>query len=520
MVDQDVTEVADVGEGVVLDLADGIYTADWSGMVRMHDQETLLAAAFPTKPPSGWFTNPKLRSLTPLTIEDDGRVFGHIASWHTSHIGMTGGIKAPKSKSDYAFFATGVMDTEDGKRVNVGQITLTGGHAPLDGKLPDVVAHYDNTKSAVMDVSVGEDKHGIWVAGALRPDIDELRLRAIRASSVSGDWRPINGHLELVAVCAVNVPGFPIPRARVAAGATMALVAAGVEQLVEQAIQDHEHEASSLDGAIESSDEDRPAPSDQTDPAAPSNGHRDLVVVSEDVAAGLLTLDERLTRIESALTDQVTDRRVAIRSQIEDAIRAAREIQFNPDGDGEVTGTDEPVVEVTDPIAMLRTRVHPEAPADPMLSLRERVHGRPAVATSSEDQSVNVALGEPVSEDEAQAIQEEGVEAAAEVEVAESEDDWDDGLDIAYSLDEAVAASAALVATSTKSWTAGKRKQAASKGQAMKDGSFPIADCTDVGKAVHAMGRSKKSVATVKRHIIKRARSLNCTGKLPDDWTK
>ena len=107
-----------------------------------------------------------------------------------------------------------MLDTDDGKKVNVGQITLTGGHAPLDGKLPDVVAHYDNTKSAVMDVSVGEDKHGIWVAGALRPDIDELRLRAIRASSVSGDWRPINGHLELVAVCAVNVPGFPIPRAR------------------------------------------------------------------------------------------------------------------------------------------------------------------------------------------------------------------------------------------------------------------------------------------------------------------
>ena len=90
-----------------------------------------------------------------------------------------------------------------------------------------------------------------------------------------------------------------------------------------------------------------------------------------------------------------------------------REIQFNPDGEG-VAGTDDPVVEATDPIAMLRTRVHPEAPADPMLSLRERVHGRPAVATSSEDQSVNVALGEPVGEDE---VQEEGVEAAAEVEI-------------------------------------------------------------------------------------------------------
>ena len=34
MVDQqDATGVTDVGEGVVLDLADGIYTADWSGMV-------------------------------------------------------------------------------------------------------------------------------------------------------------------------------------------------------------------------------------------------------------------------------------------------------------------------------------------------------------------------------------------------------------------------------------------------------------------------------------------------------
>ncbi len=57
------------------------------------------------------------------------------------------------------------------------------------------------------------------------------QVRALRASAPSGDWRPINGALELVAVCQVNVPGFPIARARVASGQVYALVAAGARVL-------------------------------------------------------------------------------------------------------------------------------------------------------------------------------------------------------------------------------------------------------------------------------------------------
>ena len=57
------------------------------------------------------------------------------------------------------------------------------------------------------------------------------QVRAARASSPSGDWRPINGTLELVAVCSVNVPGFPVVEARVASGQVLALVAAGVAPL-------------------------------------------------------------------------------------------------------------------------------------------------------------------------------------------------------------------------------------------------------------------------------------------------
>ena len=92
---------------------------------------------------------------------------------------------------------------------------------------------FRSTASAFADVHAGEDAYGIWVSGALRPSVTPEQVRAIRASAPSGDWRPIGGSLELVAVCQVNVPGFPIARARVASGAVMALVAAGARVLAQ-----------------------------------------------------------------------------------------------------------------------------------------------------------------------------------------------------------------------------------------------------------------------------------------------
>ena len=209
-------------------LKDGIYTEalDDVGLVR-----AVLAGGFPVAPPDEWFANPGLERLTPLTHDDSGRVFGHIADWHQAHIGLPGSVKPPRSRSNYSYFTTGTLRTASGKDVNVGQLTLAGGHAPLNADAGHAVAHYDNTASAVADVVVGEDKFGIWVAGALRPDIKPEQVRSLRASAPSGDWRPINGSLELVAVCQVNVPGFPIARARVASGAVTALVAAGARSL-------------------------------------------------------------------------------------------------------------------------------------------------------------------------------------------------------------------------------------------------------------------------------------------------
>lgn len=197
----------------------------------------LIAGAAPVKPPKDWFRSPDLQSKTPITVTKDGRIFGHIATWDSSHIGLPNGIRPPKSKTGYAFFRTGVLETEEGDDVPVGQLTLAGGHAPLSADAGGAVKHYDDTASAVADLAAGDDGFGIWVAGALRPGVTEEQIRALRASAPSGDWRPINGGLELVAICQVNVPGFPVARAMVAGGEVMALVAAGAHDMYQLQIE-------------------------------------------------------------------------------------------------------------------------------------------------------------------------------------------------------------------------------------------------------------------------------------------
>ena len=212
---------------------DGIYEelVDPSEALEVLTASGFLDTPIPMTPPQAWFEKPALTKATPLTIDPDGRVYGHIAAWHVNHIGMPRSTRPPRSKSKYAYFHTGVVRTDSGKDMSVGQLTLAGGHASLNANAAAAAKHYDDTASAIADVHAGEDDYGIYVAGCLRPDASEAQIRALRASAPSGDWRPINGQLELVAVCQVNVPGFPIARAMVASGKVMALVAAGAHYM-------------------------------------------------------------------------------------------------------------------------------------------------------------------------------------------------------------------------------------------------------------------------------------------------
>lgn len=182
--------------------------------------------------PTAWFADPGLTEPTPVTVSADGRVFGHLATWGTCHIGIDGAcVTPPESAADYAYFATGMYETADGDAVAVGTLTMDTGHADMESGPIAAAAHYDNTGTAAAYVNVGESDVGIWVAGALADGLPKAKRDAlIRAGSLSGDWRRIAGGLELVAALVVNVPGFPVPRvkARVASGVQTALVASGI----------------------------------------------------------------------------------------------------------------------------------------------------------------------------------------------------------------------------------------------------------------------------------------------------
>ena len=194
-------------------------------------RDSLTAAAIPTAPPEAWFKDPQLTGPTALVVEDDGRVYGHIAAWGTCHIGQVGKcVEPPTSPSNYAYFRTGELRTAEGTSVAVGHLTMGTGHAGPRDSANAAAEHYDNTGTVFADVAAGEDAYGIWVAGSLRPGITAEQVRVARSAPISGDWRTIRGSLELVGALAVNVPGFPVPRPQglLASGEVRSLQASGV----------------------------------------------------------------------------------------------------------------------------------------------------------------------------------------------------------------------------------------------------------------------------------------------------
>lgn len=203
--------------------------------------DAVLVASADDLPPLSVFQDPQLDGPTPWTVEDDGRVYGHLALWNTCHTGFADRCRtAPRSQSGYAYFRVHGARARDNAgnvvTVPVGYATVSrsaasGGHAEarLGMSVAEAVAHYDNTCTAAAELAAGEDEHGIWVAGRLIPGLDDDTAYKVRGAALSGDWRRIRGSMELVAALAVNTPGFPVPwRTLVASGEPQALVASGV----------------------------------------------------------------------------------------------------------------------------------------------------------------------------------------------------------------------------------------------------------------------------------------------------
>lgn len=157
------------------------------------------------------FEKPKvLTELAPIYVDEGDRVYGYVAGWNTEHASRPG-VYPPRSHTNYAHFASKWVLTTEG-RVPVGNLVIGGEHAGLRANPREAIDFYAATSEAWADVAIGEDDLGIWVAGVVRPGTSNEKVHAARASALSGDWRRIGAHLELIIALSVNAPGFPIPR--------------------------------------------------------------------------------------------------------------------------------------------------------------------------------------------------------------------------------------------------------------------------------------------------------------------
>jgi hypothetical protein len=181
------------------------------------------------------FDRPALDGPTPITWDwETGRVYGHIATWRTCHVGYSDVcVTAPKDDSGaYAWFNRFPVETEDGGTIWAGRITVGGRHAGLSLSASAAMSAYD-TKTVAAYVRAYEDDHGIVVSGSIQSGLGGTERAALNRRKVSGDWRETPGGLSLVEVLALSPgprahaePGFPIPGTFSHNGRQVALTAA------------------------------------------------------------------------------------------------------------------------------------------------------------------------------------------------------------------------------------------------------------------------------------------------------
>lgn len=172
---------------------------------------TASAASIPQLP-SDHFSPMDFAEPTPLTLDDDGHVYGHVALDRICHVGYPKCVTMPHSESNLRYFHTGVVRLDDGSDLATGRITVRGSHASPELNWRSAMAHYEDTSTVVADVVAYEDAHGIAVTGHLRPGTPSDLVHAFRGSTPSGDWRRIGNSAELINVHMVNSPGFPVYR--------------------------------------------------------------------------------------------------------------------------------------------------------------------------------------------------------------------------------------------------------------------------------------------------------------------
>ena len=206
-------------EGATIEIL--VATASEVGIFSPHfylvDEVLAACAAGPIAPPAEWFADPGFRRPTPITVTDEGRVFGHISTWDC-HAGYEDRcMRAPRSTDGYARFHTGGLVTAEGQHIRVGRIQVKP-HAPRKMSIDEVVAYYSDPKTVGAFGCLYEDAYGVAFAGVTKSDAPPELLRDFYANPPSGEWR----RGELLGISCVPLPGLPVvaPEAYLVASGT------------------------------------------------------------------------------------------------------------------------------------------------------------------------------------------------------------------------------------------------------------------------------------------------------------
>lgn len=272
------------------------------------------------------FAKPELTRITPITVTDDGHVFGHIATHDTCHVGMRDACTtAPIDDDGYRMFHRYQIP---GVEQSVGRITVGHGqhqcscrqcggrnddHACLKLSAGGAIAHHDQL-STVAWVCAGEDEdlNAIWVSGVINPEASIDDIGVLTRRKVSGDWRPVGGQTTLVEVLALSreEPGFPLPRVRLSGSGIHALTAAGtVRPVADEPVDsiDYERLANLVADKISSKMGTQPTEPEPVSTEPEPVSTEPVVQVAEepldDSIAAALT--EVLNTVDTALTESI-----------------------------------------------------------------------------------------------------------------------------------------------------------------------------------------------------------------------
>src|SRR5204862_6934000 len=91
--------------------------------------------------------DPKLDGPTSWTVSEDGRVYGHLATWATCYMSIAGECRTPPHGTPgHPYFNDGgPFRLDDGTTIRAGKVTFGTNHADKSLAYGPTVEHYEHT---------------------------------------------------------------------------------------------------------------------------------------------------------------------------------------------------------------------------------------------------------------------------------------------------------------------------------------------------------------------------------------